>query len=238
MALTVDGIVVSGSVGANTQSRNRYGAYRRRRTKPVNPNSVLQQYRRQAFRAAIDAWTNDMTAIERQSWETYAAGVPWLNKVGETTHLTGQAMFLRTACYLLFWNGSAAAAYTAPGIFDIGSIFMTIGSLTYDTSANTLAGSFGATVVSNSWQVTGGAVQISISQPANASTNFRPNRFKSVANVDAGAVPATPLVLAASASPWVFTAGQKVWAKVRGYMPDGRLTEEQLLGPATITVVP
>lgn len=238
MAITIDGIPVSGSIGLDTFSRNRFGAYTRRRTKPVNPNTVGQQNARSSFRTAVIAWINTLTPIERSAWETYAAGVPWLNKAGESVRMTGQNAWIRVASFFIQRNSTLPPTLLPPPTFDIGSMNAFLNSLTYDVSANTLTASLEAPVPFNSWQVEDSIVVGFVSQPANPSTNFRPNRFTQAGAATIGAVPADTVNMGAATSPYVYQAGQSVWYKVRAIDPENRLTAEQLIGPITITVVP
>ena len=240
MALANDGIPVSGSTGAHTYSRNRAGAYTRRRTKPVNPNSTLQQYVRSQFASAINAWTDVLTPLQREAWNTYAAGVPWLNKIGQSMRLTGQNAFVRFYTWNAIWLNAAPASLVAPETFDIGAIapdIATPGSGTYDLSAGTLTLTLNAPLFNNPWQVDGSLVSFSISQPANASTKFRPNRFAQLGVV---AVPETPtgtITLGATASPWVFASGQIAWMKCAVLQANNALSVTQLIGPITPSVV-
>ena len=48
----------SGSIGASVYSHNRYGAYIRARSVPVNPNTDRQVAIRNAIRALTIAWGN------------------------------------------------------------------------------------------------------------------------------------------------------------------------------------
>lgn len=228
------GAPVGGSYGSLTVGRNRYGTYQRNRTKPVNPNSAFQQAARQAFRQAVDEWTNTLTALERAGWETYAAATPWLNKAGETVHLTGQAEYIRVRTFLIRGNVATISAATAPTIFDRGSIALT--TISFDDT-----GAFGATaaLVNNPWNVTGGILSLQVSAPANPSINFRPNRFQALAPLSAVGMTPTPTIVVSS-NPGVqptftYAAPQKVWFKARGMTPDLRLTVDQLYGPITVT---
>ncbi len=91
------GIVqMSGSIAGDVHARNRFGNYIRPRTKPVNPNSTRQVIMRSFLTFFAEAWREVLTAGQRIEWETYAAAVAWTNRLGETVHLTGFNMFMRS----------------------------------------------------------------------------------------------------------------------------------------------
>ena len=158
MALTIDGVPVSGSVGYTTHARNRAGAYTRNRTKPVNPNSTRQTTVRSGFAAAVDAWTNTLTDTQRAEWNLYAANVPWLNKAGQSMRMTGQNAFIR---FYSFYQscGLVPTSLTAPIIFDTSSIAVTGNSVSVD---NSVAATFTAALAQNDWNATGGVIAESI----------------------------------------------------------------------------
>lgn len=239
MALSNDGIPVSGSTGAHTYSRNRAGAYTRRRTKPVNPNSPRQQFARAQFGSAINYWTDTLTPLQRAAWNTYAAGVPWLNKIGQPMFLTGQNAFVRFFTWYAFWMNAAPASLDPPSSFDLGIIAPDIATpcvATYDTSANTIAVALNAPLFNNPWQVDGAKVSCSASQPSNASRAFRPNRFASVIIAEVPEAPTGTISFAATASPWVYQSGQIGWFKFAALDPDNALSVTQLVGPVLVTV--
>ncbi len=67
------GIVqMSGSIGGDTFARNRYGNYVRARTKPVNPNTTLQQAVRASMSFLTNRWAQTLDAAQRTAWNPYA----------------------------------------------------------------------------------------------------------------------------------------------------------------------
>lgn len=237
MAITIDGIPVSGSQGYTTWSRNRFGAYKRNRTKPVNPNSGNQVAIRNAFRGAVTSWTDILTSVQRSSWETYAANVPWLNAAGQSVRMTGQNAYVRAETFFQFWGGVAAPT-TAPALFSTGAFNPTLTSVSYDVSANTLTVTVGAPLATNSFQSAGGYIGARVSIPANPSVNFPPNRFTQIGFVGPIGIATDPVVFGPSTSPYVYQALQRVWVAVRATTADAMVSNEVLLGPVTVTVVP
>lgn len=133
------GMQLSGSVGGVTASRNRYGAYLRNRTVPVNPNTSRQLAVRAAFAAATLAWAG-LTDSQRQGWQDYATGTPVLNRLGETVTLSANCMFVRTNSFRL-GIGSAVllAAPPSPGLSSLGTGF----TMDVDGSTDPSVGAFG-----------------------------------------------------------------------------------------------
>lgn len=95
----------SGSAGGNTYSRNRYGAYIRARTKPVNPNSPRQQVVRNNLCWLVEQWSANLTDMQRQLWNVYGYSVAWVNKLGERVYIPGFNHFLRSNCAILQCGG-------------------------------------------------------------------------------------------------------------------------------------
>ena len=94
-------IQMSGSIAGNTFARNRYGNYVRARTKPVNPNSALQQQVRNAMADLTTRWSSVLTAVQRTAWNLYASNTPMTNRLGETVNLTGFNHYIRSNSLLL-----------------------------------------------------------------------------------------------------------------------------------------
>lgn len=124
----------SGSIGGTTFSHNRFGQYTRARRKPVNPNTAFQQSQRDSFASGTANWRS-LSAVQRESWEVYAAASPTVNKLGQTVHLTGQQQY--TASFSFATRLGLTPVTTAPstpGKLAIGSPAVVI-----DASALTVA---------------------------------------------------------------------------------------------------
>ncbi|MCK5601715.1 hypothetical protein KAR91_07605 [Candidatus Pacearchaeota archaeon] len=90
------GIVqISGSIAGDVHARNRFGNYIRPRTKPVNPNSANQVKVRAILSTLVERWNETLSQAQRDAWILYAANVSWLNRLGETVHLTGFNHYIR-----------------------------------------------------------------------------------------------------------------------------------------------
>lgn len=64
------GVPTSGSQGATTWARNRYGQYTRMRAHPVNPNTPAQRQARSALSGCASAW-RELTAAQQIAWNEF-----------------------------------------------------------------------------------------------------------------------------------------------------------------------
>jgi len=102
-----------GSHGGTTFSRNKGGAYMKRKAKGVATNTTQQTLLRTQFSAAAQYFTNTLTEPQRAAWRTFAASYPVTNRLGNTTFLSGQQMFCKLACNL---QGNGDAIINTPPI--------------------------------------------------------------------------------------------------------------------------
>jgi hypothetical protein len=90
----------SGSQANTTASRNRAGQYYRNRRAPVQPvGTGRRAFIRQAFGASASGWAA-LSAINQASWNSYAAGHPVVDKLGQSITLTGMQMYVGIATQL------------------------------------------------------------------------------------------------------------------------------------------
>jgi hypothetical protein len=137
------GGAASGRIGAMVAGHCAQGQYLKSRVKPVNPNSTFQHPNRNSLRALAVQWGQLLTSTQRDSWATYAANVTWLNRLGDTVHLSGQMEFIRSNW--LREHANLDAVLDAPTTFDRSSVGpaptlslspgMTTGTLTMDVTA-------------------------------------------------------------------------------------------------------
>lgn len=85
---------IVGSVGGVTYF---YGPYAsiiiRNRVTPVDPDTPAQQTVRTRFSGSMAAW-QALTEAQRQAWEDFATGTPWVNSLGDDCRLTGSSMYM------------------------------------------------------------------------------------------------------------------------------------------------
>ena len=213
-------IEMSGSIAGNTFAKNRYGHYVRARTKPVNPNSVLQQSVRSAIGMLTDRWAHTVTALQRLAWNNYAAAVAMTNKLGETINLSGFNHYIRSNTIMAIQEGT---------LVDDGPIDFTLAEqdpmFRFTSSEGTQQH---AVVFDNGldWADENGAFMfIFEGKPQNAQRNFfaGPWRFLGfVAGVN-GAPPASPANFGTN---FGIAELQHQWLYARIMRADGRLSEK------------
>lgn len=131
---------VSGSIGGNVYSRNRYGAYIRYRAKPVVSTSDAATQAKNFLTAASQKW-RDLTAAQRLQWETWASGNPIIDNLGNAQILQGNAAYVRLATRLLLMS---QALPTAPPAVAAPDALATI-ALTADIGAGSTEIAYTAT---------------------------------------------------------------------------------------------
>lgn len=207
----------SGSIGATVYSHNRFGAYIRARSVPVNPNTSRQIQIRNAVRSLTILWQNTLTQVQRDAWDVYAANVPWQNKFGDDVRLTGLAHYVRSNTARLARGGATIAA--APVIFNLAAAELGL-VCTASEATQLVTCNYDDT---QTWATEAGAFQFFyMGLPQNAAITFFGGPFRFI-NVADGATPAvSPGIFAA---PFPFAAGQRLWVQSRIARADGRLSE-------------
>lgn len=204
----------SGSIGGTTYARNRFGNYSRSRTKPVNPQSAGQGVIRSSLAYLSQYWSAILTDEERGQWNTYAAAVPGLNRLGESVYYTGFNQFLRSNIPNLQAGGS---------VIDAGPT-----TLTLPETDPTMTAAFTATDQKISiafddslpWASEVGAKMLIFQgQPQNATRNFFKGPWKYAGKIISTDV--SPLEIDAV---YPIVAGQKIWVYGRIQRADGRLS--------------
>lgn len=215
------GIVgMSGSIAGNTYARNRFGSYARARTKPVDPNTALQQAVRSRMSGLTAAWGQTLTAIQRTAWNLYASSVSMKNRLGEAVNLTGYNHFIRSNAALLQGGGTQVNA--GPTVFEVPGADATLTAaisaatqkitITFDDAADWAA-------------EVGGHLLVSVGSPQNAQRNFFGGPYRFAGVIDGAVVPPSSPDATIDV-PFVCTEGQRVWVKCRIVRADGRLSEE------------
>lgn len=220
-----------GSQAGNTYSRNRFGAYIRARIKGVDPKSSRQGAARIRMMTLAEQWRESpMDAAKRGAWETYAASVSWLNKLGEAVNLTGYNHYMRSNAAIAAAGGTrvddgptslglpGADETVVPTALGEGSTI----SIAFDDALDWCA-------------EVGGYMLIEVGVPQNATRNFFGGPWR-VAGAIAGAVEpvSSPQTVP---TPWTLVEGQKIWTRVKIIRADGRVstpfqTAPILVGPA------
>src|SRR5438094_3122359 len=84
---------VRGTLNGNVFSRNRGGAYVRTKVSPVQPVSAFSSLARSIFAALSQAWSTDLSDVERAAWEAFAAVHPFVIVFGDAIVLSGIAFY-------------------------------------------------------------------------------------------------------------------------------------------------
>lgn len=214
------GIVqMSGSIAGDVHARNRYGNYKRARTKPVNPRSDLQSAARVAMMFMTEAWHESlMDDAKRGAWRVYADAINWNNRLGELVHLSGFNHFVRAnisrmrAGLALVYDGPVDPTLPQPD-----GAFACSGTADDQKIAVTFEGT-------DAWDDEDDAgLIVHQGEPQLASRNFfnGPWRFCDSIDGDSVTPPSSPVEIDAA---YTLTTGQRVWMKGLISRADGRLT--------------
>ena len=208
-----------GSIAGNVYSRNRYGAYARARTKPVNPNTGYQQVVRAIVTYLTTYWSQTVTSAQRTAWNLYAANVVMLNKLGESVHLSGFNHFIRSNSARI--QAGLAIVAAGPTTFELPEADESIVA-TMSEAAGTLSLAYDD---GEDWcDEDGAGLIIRQGVPQNAQRNFfgGPFRFHACVEGDSVTAPTSP---EANTATFAFVEGQRVWVSCRISRADGRLSE-------------
>lgn len=210
---------LSGSLGALTASRNRYGTYFRAKVTPVNPATPFQEVVRQAFRQLAVAWTETLTDAQRSEWDSYAQAVPLVGSDGSPVFLNGQTHYIRSNVPRL--QLALPRVDDAPTTQNLGTFTApTVSSLDAATESVDLAFN-----VADGWVSEDDAIMlVRSSRPTNPTVNFFKGPYRQSAGVlgDSGTPPTSPATITL---PFAFAAGQRVHLAVAVSRADGRLTQ-------------
>jgi len=209
----------SGSIGGSTYSHNRYGAYIRNRSIPVNPNTDRQVEMRNVIRGLTIAWQNTLTQFQRDWWDTYGDVVPWTNKFGDTVYLTGLSHYVRYNSVLV--QSGFTRRDDGPTVYNLAPAEDAL-VVTASEATQLLSAAYDDTAA---WADETGSYQFfTMGIPQNASRTFfgGPWRLAGYVAGVTGAPPASPTPLNA---PWPIVEGQRIWVRTRIARADGRLSQ-------------
>jgi len=211
----------SGSVAGNTFSHNRGGQYIRNRSTPTNPNSPAQIVIRTGLADLSQLWSSTLTVAQRAAWDTYAANVPVLNRLGDSIFLTGFNMYIR--------SNTPRLQAGLPRVDD-GPVVFTLGSFTPVTTILTAAGSLIATAFDNTdaWaNEDDSSMLVYGARSLNQTINYfrGPFRFSGTIDGNATTPPASPAI---NASPFTLASTTKAFTRYTVSRADGRLSNEQI----------
>ncbi len=208
----------SGSLDGTVFSHNSSGRYVRNRTIPTNPNTARQVLARILLGGISASWATPTTPAQRDSWDVYAANIPWPNRVGDTIYLTGFHHFVRSATARV--KAGLAALLDGPTELTLPARDPSLSAFfRFDTDVMLVH--FDTTL---DWvSEDGAALLVHMGLPKPPSHNFfaGPYRYAGVILGDSGTPPTSPQTIAA---PFPMGTGQKVWMRARITRADGRLS--------------
>jgi len=213
-------IQMSGSIAGNTHARNRFGNYIRARTKPVNPNTALQQAIRSALTMLTTRWAQVITSDQRTAWNLYAASVSMKNRLGEAVNLTGFNHYLRSN--MILQQSGLTLVDDGPTVFELPEKDPTM-SITASEGTQEISVAFDDTM---EWLDEDDAYLITYQgSPQNPQRNFFAGPWRLMANIAGNSVtpPTTP---DAQAAVFAFAELQRQWIYARIIRADGRLSEK------------
>jgi len=209
---------MSGSIGGNTFSRNRYGRYVRAKTVPVNPKSTGQQEVRAALAFLTDRWSQTLTGVQRAAWNLYGTNVAMTNALSETVYLSGFNHYIRSN--ISYKRQFGATIDAGPVIFELPAH-----DPTFAATASEATQWYSITHdVGMDWaDENGAAMFIYQGMPQNAQRNYFGGPWKFMANIPGinGAPAGSPSDHAAIVP---FNEGNHLWLYARIVRADGRLS--------------
>lgn len=224
----------SGSVGGLTYSHNAGGLYMRARSIPVQPGTTFQTQVKNALTQLITAWTETLTAAQRNAWNLYAANVLVTNPLGDPRANSGQNWYVGANQPRLQAIAKLASTLTrvdaAPVIFD-RSLLTTPTGVILDVSSNNLVFSF---TNSNTWATAvGGALLVYQGRPVNGTRNFFKGPWRLIGQVLGAVIPPTSpaTITSITTNGFAFAVGQQSPIAFAATTADGRLTTRQIVFP-------
>lgn len=206
----------SGSIAGITYSRNKGGMYTRARAVPTNPKTAAQQAVRNGLQLTSSQWSNVLTSAQRSAWAVYAANVPLVDSLGESRVVSANAQYNRSNVIRL--QVGLAVVENGPTNYTLATL--TNPAVTGVASTGVISIAFTNT---DPWATTtGGALLVFVSRPQSVGINFFKGPYQYAGRINgASTAPTSPGTVS---SPFVLTAGQKVFVRILATNADGRLS--------------
>jgi hypothetical protein len=206
----------SGKVGGWVASHNAGGQYFRKLIVPADKQSSYQQVLRNGMSYLAGRW-NTLAAAEREAWETFAANVPILNRLGASIYISGRNWFLKANLPRLQAEGVSAVLNAAPTTFALAKL--TTPTITLAAASTTASVAFEN---SDDWAKAAlGYLLIYASRPQDAQVSFCKGPYRLAGDIDGAASP--PVSPQNVTLPWpAGPVGSAVFFHVLCTNPDGR----------------
>lgn len=213
------GTQLSGSLAGIVASHNAGGTYFRDRALPTDPGSAYQVAVRGYMTQLANFWSSTLTATQRAAWETYAANVTVINRIGDAIHLSGINHYVRSNVPRL--QAGATRVDDAPTTFNLGE-FTHPAALAASAATDALSVDFDNT---DDWAGEDDShLLVFGSREQNPTINYfkGPYRFADTIDGDSVTPPTSP---ASITNPFALTQNNQVFVQVRCSRADGRLSE-------------
>jgi len=212
-------IEMSGSIAGNTFARNHYGSYVRARTKPVNPNSALQQTVRGSLTLMAYRWAQILTAVQRTAWDLYGASVSMKNRLGADVYMTGFNHYIRSNS--IRQQSGLAIIDAGPTTFELPEKDTTF-AFTVSEASQEFTVTFDDTA---DWALeTGAYLLVFQGRPQNAQRNYFNGPWRLMDNI-AGVDTTGASSPDTQAAVFAVAEAQRQWLYARIARLDGRLSE-------------
>lgn len=106
-------VEMRGKVGGAVYSKNKGGAYRKRRTVPSNPQTAAQIAVRSKISTLSQAWKT-LTSEQQAAWQAATAQFQYVNNLGQLQSYTAQALFMALNSSIRAANPSASLLTSPP----------------------------------------------------------------------------------------------------------------------------
>jgi hypothetical protein len=229
----VGGGTISGKSGGIVFSHNRFGAYIRNRSIPVNTNTSFQQAVRSTFGSLSARWVDTLTAAQRAGWADYADAVTVTSKkTGLPIKLTALNWYQKCNAFRALATGLAAAEQR---IDDAPTVFALATFTPVTMTAEAEAGLDLVADDTDAWaNEDGGGMLVFASKQKNPSINFFNGPFLlGGQELGDGTTPPGGAINTVDTN---YAAGNVAFARVNVFRADGRIGSSQIL-KATIQVI-
>jgi len=193
-----------GKINGTVHAKNRFGAYMRNKTTPVNPQSLAQSAVRNSFTTFAQGWRS-LTAAQRAAWSSAVDNFPKTNIFGDAIKLTGSNLYM-SINRLLATIGSAAISTPPLPAAVTGVTTLSVASL---AGAGTMIATYTPAIPAAQ------TVAIFATAPVSAGVSFVKGKYrfiKAIVAADASPYDITAAYEAKFGTGWK-VAGQKVFVK-------------------------
>lgn len=193
-----------GKINGTVHSKNRFGAYMRNKTSPVNPQTSFQSAVRASFAQFTQGWRS-LTATQRTSWSSVVDQFASTNVFGDSVKKTGANLYISLNRIIDTIGGVAITTPPIPAaVTAIDSL-----SIAAAAGAGTMAATYSPAIPATH------TVAIYATPPQSAGVSFVKNKYRFIEAIVAADVSPYSIKTAYEAkfgTGWQ-VAGQKVFVK-------------------------